>query len=722
VSAWPEAAWGSPWLEGIDAPSRALLEASGAVRRLAKGARVYGEGEPAGAFFVVTEGVVELRGSRRGERAVAPLTLRRAVAGDAVGEEALVRVHAPRRSEAICVTDAVVVEVPLAPFRRASARLGETRAKELESRLWRAAVRDALRASSLGAGLADEGLRALAAAADEKVLDRGDALVVEGEPVDRVFVVGDGMLQATCRESGEGKTSVRAYFSRGDVVSEEPSPAGHSSTLTACGPAWVLAIDRDVVERLAPVRGSRAGLRLTLAPDGPRTRHVTKDLWRFAVAGSMLIIDDEVCVRCGHCASSCAAVHTDGVSRLVRRGEKVAVHDAHDGSARALLLPGSCQHCRDPVCMRDCPTGAIRRDDDGGKAGSVSVREDLCVGCGACAKACPWGSVQMAPRSLPDSGRDAGPSALVAVKCDSCQGRAGGPACVSACPVEAIARIEPSATIAEVRAHVPAVSPPRPLPRKRSSAGWVLGAAFVALAAARTRVGSYEEHLWSGLCASVLLVLLAAYTLAKRAGWARVRPQARAHVVLGVLAVGVVAAHSGCAAPPNAAGALMLAFSAASLSGLAAAVVYRLVPAALSRIERHAALPEDLPRRARDLDERVFGLLTGRSDGAKAVYARILTPYARSRTGALQMAVAAPTLRDEERRVSSGLERILGARRVKELDGLEDLVRWAVERRANLAQRMHQGLLRGVLPAHVVAVAVTMVLLGVHVWCVARGR
>jgi Fe-S-cluster-containing hydrogenase component 2 len=38
-----------------------------------------------------------------------------------------------------------------------------------------------------------------------------------------------------------------------------------------------------------------------------------------------------------------------------------------------------------------CPQGAIRRKDLGGKAYEYAVDENLCIGCGFCAGACPCG-------------------------------------------------------------------------------------------------------------------------------------------------------------------------------------------------------------------------------------------------------------------------------------------------------------------------------------------
>jgi Fe-S-cluster-containing dehydrogenase component/CRP-like cAMP-binding protein len=726
MNAWPRSAWESPWLAGLDASARAQLEAAGAVRTLGQGEALFRPGQPADAFFVVAEGLLELRGSRRGASGV--VTVRRAIAGDAVGEDAIVRPGAPRVAEATCTTDAVVVEVPLGVFRRAAGRGGSGRAEELEERLRRSAIRDALRVSTLGASLSDEGVQSLAAAAVERLVERGDVVVERGDPVERTIIVAEGMVQAT------SDSRVKAYLGRGDVIDPEPSAGGYEVTVTACGPAWLLLIDRALVRRYSG--RSRDVLtsirRLPLVEDrGAATRHVTQDLWRFAVARSMLVIDDDACVRCGHCAASCASAHGDGVSRLLRRGEKAVVHDAVDGSQRALVLAGSCQHCRNPVCMRDCPTGAIGREPDG----EVFIREDLCVGCGACAKACPWGSVSMAPRTAPPSGGSVELSPQVAVKCDACHGIDGGPACVSACPVDAIARIDPTVAVAEVRGRVAPEGRKESLPRRRSSVEWVVAGALVGMALWRIPVRSAGAHLWTGLLAGAFLAILGAYSIAKRArgvlgalpvgsppGRSRLRAHAILHVALGVGTVGLVAAHSGLAAPPNAAGALLLAFAAASLSGVVAAVVYRVLPAALGRVERESRLPEDLVRRGKELDERVFGLLTGRSEAAKAVYRRILAPYARAPWGGLGLVIRGASLGGEQRRLVATVERILGRARAAQIDGLAELVRWAVERRANGAQRILQSVLRGVLPVHVVAVAATVVLLGVHVWCVVRGR
>ncbi|WP_286142566.1 DMSO/selenate family reductase complex B subunit [Adlercreutzia caecimuris] len=81
----------------------------------------------------------------------------------------------------------------------------------------------------------------------------------------------------------------------------------------------------------------------------------------------------------------------------------------------------SCNHCESPACVANCPTGAmIKRDEDG----IVYVDESVCIGCGTCANACPYG----APKVSEERG--------VTSKCNFCMDyldEGGRPACVDAC-------------------------------------------------------------------------------------------------------------------------------------------------------------------------------------------------------------------------------------------------------------------------------------------------
>lgn len=713
----PTIVWRSPWLRELDVGARATLEAAGHVRRLARDESVFAAGDAADAFFVVAEGLVEVRAVRRGDASAT--TIRRAGAGDALGTEAVVRVGAARANEARCITQTVVLEVPAAVYRRLSDRLDAGRLEGLTRVARESAAADALLASGIARVVAPDELRALAAQTEHREIPRGEMLFEAGDPATHVFVVADGMIELLVPE--QGRPRARAVLSRGDVVLDPGVLAGasHGWSARASGPSWLVAFRREVLERV--VRGGREGLReisrvRPVEPPPNETRHVMGDFWRFAVAGSMLVIDDEVCVRCGHCSWACADAHADGVSRLDRRGEKVTVRDPSDGSRRALVVPGSCQHCKHPACMLECPTGAIGRD----AAGQVFVREELCIGCGQCVRACPWGTVQMAPRAAEARRRLPLASAAVAVKCDACRELPGGAACVRACPVDAIARVDPSAAMAEVRVG-PSRRPARAgLPRRRDAWPWVVAGGLIAVAAARLPASTRDARLLSGTIAGLLVLVLLGYAGVKRLrrriapAAAGARVHAIAHLATGVLAAGVAVWHAGSRLHANLAGGLWLSFVAAGLTGGLAAAAYAVLPPLLARVERRAALPEDLPARARELAERAFGALTGRSDATKAAYARWLAPYSAGWLGGLRLILGRRSLREEERRLRAQIVRVVGAR-IGHLDGLDDVIRLAVERRAVSAQRLLQAAMRVMVPVHVICVAATAVLLIAHV-------
>ena len=86
----------------------------------------------------------------------------------------------------------------------------------------------------------------------------------------------------------------------------------------------------------------------------------------------------------------------------------------------------ACNHCDMPLCMANCPQGAIEKDPD---TGEVRSDPEKCIGCGTCAKSCPYG----APKVNAELGHS--------TKCDGCAERlAAGlkPVCVLACPARAL--------------------------------------------------------------------------------------------------------------------------------------------------------------------------------------------------------------------------------------------------------------------------------------------
>lgn len=740
LEAWPSVVWDAPVLRAIDARGRREIEAAGGLRALVAGDAVFRAGEPADALFVVAEGAVDVRAVRRGEREAS--VIRRAGRGDVVGEEATLGAGA-RTMDAVCTERGSVAIVPVSVLRRAAGRGVEAVAvAKLERTLRRAASADLLRTMSFGRDLERRDVEALLDAVEHVRLARGEALFRPGDRPTCAYFVADGMLQL--RSEDDERLHVRAYVARGDLLGDEELESGAPRDLAAValGPAWVLAVPReamlgiaqrapDALARARRVARAEREAQLDVARGANATQHVMRDLHRVSEARSLLVIDQDACVRCGHCAWSCASAHDDGVSRLVRRGDKIVT----DASSAAVLLPNSCQHCENPACMIDCPTGAIGRDP----RGDVFIREELCIGCGNCAKSCPWENVQMAPRAkrrLPlvearPAPRADEPSALVAVKCDLCRDVDGGPACVRACPTDAIVRIRPSEVLPELAA-VRGGRAQRALPSPRPAWPSVVGASATAIAIARA--ASTLPRSATGAAIGALVLLAAAYALVKRfpsrrASSARVEaPRSRvrvayvAHLALGALVAGVAFAHAGARLAGGVAGALELAFAATIASGALVGAAYAVVPKLLSRIERRGALPEDLAGRAREIDERIFGALSGRSDVVKALFAGILRPYASSPLGGFAIVLRGASLRDEERRARARVDRALAGRAAERLHGLDELVRLVVERRAVGAQRALLAILRAALPLHLVATAVALVLVVAHVVAVTRGR
>jgi Fe-S-cluster-containing dehydrogenase component len=157
-----------------------------------------------------------------------------------------------------------------------------------------------------------------------------------------------------------------------------------------------------------------------------------------------LVIDLDTCVGCHACATACKSWNDKGhpgpLSDLAPYGaapegawlNRVHSFEAGDGAcSRTVHFPRSCLHCAEPACVTVCPTGAsYKRTEDG----IVLVNAELCIGCGLCAWACPYGA------------RELDPLEKVMRKCTLCIDRIYNtelpeaerqPACVMACPTRA---------------------------------------------------------------------------------------------------------------------------------------------------------------------------------------------------------------------------------------------------------------------------------------------
>jgi formate dehydrogenase iron-sulfur subunit len=123
-----------------------------------------------------------------------------------------------------------------------------------------------------------------------------------------------------------------------------------------------------------------------------------------------------------------------------------------DGQETELTVPRRCMHCTNPPCVKLCPWGAARQQENG----LSRIDADLCLGGSKCKAVCPW----KIPERQTGVGlyRDLLPALAgngVMYKCDRCYDRlAAGkiPACIEACP-EDVQTIGPRDEIL-IKAHV----------------------------------------------------------------------------------------------------------------------------------------------------------------------------------------------------------------------------------------------------------------------------
>ncbi len=172
---------------------------------------------------------------------------------------------------------------------------------------------------------------------------------------------------------------------------------------------------------------------------------------RFVNGTASMVIDLDRCTRCDDCVRACAATH-DNNPRFLRHGP---VHGRY-------MVANACMHCADPICMIQCPTGAIHRNL---LEGQVVINDRTCIGCTACANNCPYDAIRMVhirdddgnlvypTQTSPPGSNGTEPRPIVpgmmewepiekATKCDLCADQITGPACQNACPHDALVRLD----------------------------------------------------------------------------------------------------------------------------------------------------------------------------------------------------------------------------------------------------------------------------------------
>ena len=130
------------------------------------------------------------------------------------------------------------------------------------------------------------------------------------------------------------------------------------------------------------------------------------------------------CTGCKACVSACHSLN--GLDDEEAWRDTGLLLGGGDAPGWQQTVTTACHHCEDPACMNGCPVGAYEKDAD---TGIVRHLDDQCIGCSYCILKCPY--------DVPKYSKKRG----IVRKCDMCHQRLAegeAPACVQACPTEAI--------------------------------------------------------------------------------------------------------------------------------------------------------------------------------------------------------------------------------------------------------------------------------------------
>jgi tetrathionate reductase subunit B len=132
-----------------------------------------------------------------------------------------------------------------------------------------------------------------------------------------------------------------------------------------------------------------------------------------------MAIDMDRCIVCHACEVACRSHYDVPVPHYRNWVIELEPQGVYPDIRKTAYI-GLCNHCDDAPCTKACPTEATYKREDG----IVVVDQDLCIGCGLCIEACPYGA------------RYFNPEIEKVDKCDFCVDRIYDglePACVQTC-------------------------------------------------------------------------------------------------------------------------------------------------------------------------------------------------------------------------------------------------------------------------------------------------
>jgi len=162
----------------------------------------------------------------------------------------------------------------------------------------------------------------------------------------------------------------------------------------------------------------------------PPGERVFKDLIPFSKPGKgqqyAFQVDLDACTGCKACVTACHRLNGLDDDEAETWRSVGLLHGGTSNEPVQQTVTTACHHCVDPACMKGCPVNAYEKDP---VTGIVRHLDDQCIGCQYCTLTCPYEVPQFSKRRG------------IVRKCDMCSDRLAegeAPACVQACPNEAI--------------------------------------------------------------------------------------------------------------------------------------------------------------------------------------------------------------------------------------------------------------------------------------------